>query len=102
MMGVTAPHRFDVVGLSRHRQHVRRAETLADNRHDRQAWVVLQEKLTAAEELERSTAPQSDADARQKLINAAVEIRAVGPVYEGPDFADELMSLAKRRRITAA
>jgi hypothetical protein len=97
--GVAEPCRqHDVVGLSRYRQRIRRAETLADDRHDKRAWVVLVEKLTAAEDLERATTPQSDADARQKLINAANQIRSNWPYA----LAEEIYGLAKVRRIMAA
>ena len=54
--------------------------------------------LTATEEIERATAPRSDADARQKLVNAAREIRAE---YEVAGDDEELLRLAGRQ-ITAA
>jgi hypothetical protein len=98
---VTPPRRHDVVGLSRHRQHVRRAMFRADDRGDRAAVALLNEKLTGAEEIERATVPQSEADARQKLITAANEIRAIGPEDKRLAAEGELMLLAKRR-ITAA
>jgi hypothetical protein len=72
--GVAPPHRFDVVGLSRHRQHVRRAMFRADDHRDEQAVAVLQERLIAAADIEMATAPQNEPDARQKLINAAIEM----------------------------
>ena len=50
--------------------------------------------LTAAEEIERATAPRSDADARQKLVNAAREVRAE---YKVAGDDEELLRLAGRQ-----
>jgi S1-C subfamily serine protease len=54
--------------------------------------------LPAAEEIERATAPSNDADERQKLVNAACEIRAE---YEVTDDDEELLRLADRQTTAA-
>jgi hypothetical protein len=94
---VTAPRRFDVVGLSHYMQRVRRAVFLADDRHDRDAVAALQQKQSTAEDLERATVPANERDARRKLVTAANEARNDDLLA----VDDELLQLSKRP-ITAA
>jgi hypothetical protein len=89
------PPDTSVVALSRYRQQIRRAMFLADDRRDSAAVERLSTRLFDAEELEMATPPTNAADARQKLINAAIEAGASG--VEEPD----LLRLAGCRQITA-